>query len=157
MMYVLVKDGAVAEYPYHFGSLRAAYPDNSFPRVPSTELLREYGVHEVVETARPDPSDAITQNVVEAAPALINKEWTQQWAEVDVPAEVVAERRSTAKDNAARLAVKGDIFVSTFVAMTPAQVTAYIEANVTNVDPSAKNVMEKLALMLLLLARREFR
>ena len=156
MMYVLVKDGAVAEYPYHFGSLRAAYPDNSFPRVPSTELLREYGVHEVVETARPDPSDAITQNVVEAAPALINKEWAQQWIEVDVPAEVVAERRAEAKDDAARLAIKADAFVSTFVAMTPAQVTAYIEANVTNLA-SAKNVIEKLALMLLLLARREFR
>lgn len=60
-----------------------------------------------------------------------------------------------AEDNAARLAAKADAFVDNFIHSTPAQVTAYIDTNVTDLA-SAKNVLKKMSLMLLLLARKEY-
>jgi hypothetical protein len=40
--------------------------------------------------------------------------------------------------------------------MTPAQVEAYVQTNVTNLA-TAKDVIAKMGIMLLLLARREFK
>lgn len=61
-----------------------------------------------------------------------------------------------AEDEAARLAARADAFVSAFVDMTPAQVIAYVNANVNNVA-DAKVLLTKMALMLLLLARKEYK
>ncbi|MFZ5917043.1 MAG: hypothetical protein ACOYZ7_08935 [Chloroflexota bacterium] len=55
----------------------------------------------------------------------------------------------------ARASVKTDSFVRAFVAMSPEQVTNYVTNNVTDLA-SAKGVINKLALMLLLLAKREY-
>lgn len=55
-----------------------------------------------------------------------------------------------------RAQIIADSFIPQFIAMTPAQVTNYIETNVTNLA-SAKTVISKLALMMLLLAKREFK
>lgn len=60
-------------------------------------------------------------------------------------------------DNAvAKAAAKADAFVASFVAMTPAQVDAYVTANVTDLA-SAKALLKKMSLMLLLLAKQSFR
>jgi predicted transcriptional regulator len=93
---------------------------------------------------------------VEGIPALVDDVWTRTWNEVAASAEEKTSRQREAADIATRSSVKMDNFVSTFIAMTPAEVTAYIEANVTNLA-SAKSVINKLALMVLLLARREYR
>lgn len=53
-------------------------------------------------------------------------------------------------------AAKADAFVRKFVEMTPAQVTSWIGANVNSLA-EAKTLLTKMALMLLLLARREFK
>lgn len=51
---------------------------------------------------------------------------------------------------------KGDSFVAAFVDMTPAQVLAYVDANVTDLA-SARALIRKMCLMLLVLAKKEFK
>lgn len=154
MSYALIVNGAVSQYPYSFAALRRDNPQVSFPREATDERLAEFGVVKLAAVARPVPGTG--KNVVEGQPALVGDVWTQVWTEVDATPEEIASRAQQAADDAARLSVKADAFVTSFIAMTPAEVTAHIEANVTNLA-SAKNVISKLALMVLLLARREFR
>lgn len=155
MTYALVKDGAVVAYPYSFAQLRKDNPQVSFPREPSDERLAEFGVVTITPTDRPD-IDRTTQNLAEGTPALVGKVWTQVWNVTDASPEQVAVRRAIKADEDAAAAIKADSFVESFIAMTPAQVASYIDANVTNLA-SAKTVIAKMAMMLLLLARREFR
>lgn len=55
-----------------------------------------------------------------------------------------------------KVAVRADTFVTNFIAMTPAQVTSYVDTNVKDL-PSAKSVIQKLALMVLVLAKSGFK
>lgn len=154
MTYALIENGAVAQYPYSFAKLRQDNPDVSYPRSPSDERLADFNVIKLAEGTKPDYDP--TRNIEEGAPALVDEVWTRTWNEVDASAEQIASRQQEAADTEARSSVKMDNFVSTFIAMTPAEVAGYIDANVTNLA-SAKSVIEKLALMVLLLARREYR
>ncbi len=154
MSYALIVDGAVATYPYGFAQLRRDNPDVSFPRAPSDEFLADFGIVKVAPVSR--PANTLTTNFIEGTPALVGDVWLQVWNEVPASAEEIASRQQKAVDDAAKADVKADNFVNNFIAMTPAQVTAYINSNVTDLA-SAKNVIGKLALMVLLLARREFR
>jgi hypothetical protein len=61
-----------------------------------------------------------------------------------------------AQDTADALAVKANNAVKTFVNMTPAQVDAYIAANVTNIA-TAVNMLQLLAKAVLILARNQYR
>ena len=53
-------------------------------------------------------------------------------------------------------AARTDAFVQNFINSTPTQVVDYIDTNVTDLA-SAKNVLKKMSLMLLLLARKEYK
>ena len=64
---------------------------------------------------------------------------------------LLEDERSSAKS-----AAKADAFVQNFINMTPAQVDAYVVANVTDVT-SAKTLLRKIALMMLLIAKKEFK
>jgi len=154
MSYALIENGAVAHYPYTFTDLRRDNPDVSYPGTVTDEWLAAFGIVKIV--AVPRPANTLTANFVEGTPALVGDVWTQVWNEVPASAEQIADRQQKADDDAAKIAVKADSFVGNFIAMTPAQVAAYVQANVTSLA-TAKDVIEKLALMVLLLARREFR
>jgi len=154
MSYALIENGVVATYPYSYAAFRAANPGTSFPREVNDAWLAGYGISPVASVAR--PANTLTTNFVEGTPVLVGDVWTQVWNEVAASAEEIATRQQKAGDDAAKTAVKADNFVNNFIAMTPAQVNAYINANVTDLA-SAKTVIGKLALMVLLLARREFR
>lgn len=155
MSYLRYTDETVT-YPYSIAQLKRDNPNVSFPAEIGTDLLAQFDVFAVTPTARPAPSDAITKNVVEAEPESVQGVWTQQWEEVDASAEQIAARTQDATDSTDRLAVKGDSFVTSFIAMTPAQVASYIDTNVTNLA-NAKTVITKLAQMVLILVRREYR
>lgn len=73
-------------------------------------------------------------------------EFRQQRLDAAAKAQVDAALKSQAR---------ADAFVQQFTAMTPAQVDAYIDANVTTVA-GARALLKKMALMLLLIARREY-
>lgn len=61
-----------------------------------------------------------------------------------------------ADDAAIKASAKADAFVAQFVEMTPAEVAAYVDSNLTDLA-SAKALIKKMALILLLLARREYK
>lgn len=62
-----------------------------------------------------------------------------------------AESDAALKDN-----TRADAFVQQFVGMTPAQIEAWIDANVTTLA-QARTLFKKLSIMLLLLARERYR
>lgn len=154
MSYALIRNGAVVTYPYTFAMLRADNPQVSYSADTSPAKLAEYGVVEIAETPRP-PSTT-TQDFVEATPTLVSGVWTQRWVAQAVPAEEATRRQQEATSEAERLTVKADAFVQQFIAMTPQQVTDYVNTNVTDLA-SARALLRRISLMLLLLARREFR
>lgn len=155
MSYAMIMDGVVAQYPYTYAMFRDAHPDVSFPADVGDERLAEFGIHAVAPTAKPS-FNAITENVIEATPSLVGGVWTQAWSVVAASAGEIAARQAAAADEAAKTAIKADSFVGNFIAMTPAQVETYVQNNVTNLA-TAKDVIAKMGIMLLLLARREFK
>lgn len=154
MLYAKIIDGVVADYPYSLAKLRNDNPNTSFPKQPTEELLAEYNVLPVAAVAQPSPT--LTQDPVEQTPQIVNGQWAQVWAMVDVSAEEAAQRQQDAADSADIAAVKADTFVQNFLAMTPAQVSAYVENNTANLA-QVRDLMKKMALMLLALARRQYR
>lgn len=73
-------------------------------------------------------------------------------AEQEAAAVMQTKREAEA---VARLAVKTDSFVQQFISMTPAEVAAYVTGNVTDLA-SARALLRRLSLMVLVLAKREF-
>lgn len=67
-----------------------------------------------------------------------------------------AEQDKRAATEAAKQHAKADAFVQQFVEMTPAQVIAYVNANVTNLA-DAKQLLTKFGLLLLFVAKDQFR
>jgi hypothetical protein len=154
MTYVLINNNTVASYPYSVAKLRQDNPQVSFPSAPSIELLEEYGVFEVVETAQP-VYNPITHDLLEIDPVFSNGAWTQTWQAVAVDAEVATERQRIATLIADANAAKIDTFVSQFIAMTPAQTQNYVDNNTANLT-DVRALLRKIVLMLHILARREF-
>jgi hypothetical protein len=144
----------VVEYPFHLVTLKQENPNVSFPREISNELLAGFNVYPVAPVSRPAPT--LTQDPAEQPPQLINGVWTQVWAMVDVSPEEAAQRQQVETDAADTAAVKADTFVQNFIAMTPAQVSSYVENNTANLA-QVRELMKKMALMLLALARRQYR
>jgi hypothetical protein len=152
-MYLRIKNAEI-EYPFNLRTLKLENPNVSFPSEVGDDLLAEYGVYPV--TAVPPPSSTMTQDAVEQTPQQIDGVWTQAWAMVDVsPEEATFRQRDEAEKEAAQ-AIKADAFVQSFISMTPAQVTAYIENNTANLA-QVRSLLVKISLMLLALARREYR
>lgn len=153
-MVYLRLNGETIEYPYSLAKMRYDFPAVSFPKEKSLELLAEYGVFPVTAVVRPAPT--LTQDPVEQTPQLIEGVWTQVWGMADVSAEEAARRQQDAADDAQAQAVRVDAFVQNFISMTPQQVESYIANNTANLG-QVRALLTKMALMLLALARREYR
>lgn len=156
MTYALIADGKVAKHPYSFHELRADNPDVSFPRDPDDKWLEQWGVFKIAAVPMPEPSSVTKEVVAGAGPELVNGVWTQTWLEVDASADVVAHRQAKAEHLAIFHSVKADAFVRNFIGMTPKQVIAHIDA-APNTVAGMKALITKMALMMLVLARREFK
>lgn len=154
MNYLLSNDGeTVDQYPYSFAQLRRDNPDISYPRKPDDTKLGEWNIYPVAPSAK--PAYDLTKNIAEGTPALVGATWMQTWIEEPASAEQIAQRQVRAKTVAERTELKRDAWITSFVDMSPAEVSTYIDNQVTNLA-SAKSVIDKLAQMTLLLARREF-
>lgn len=70
-------------------------------------------------------------------------------------ARLIAAARAEA-DAAIKEQIRADAFVANFVEMSPQQVIDYVNANVTTVA-GARALLGKMGVMLLLLAKREYR
>jgi hypothetical protein len=96
-MYLLLKNGTVAQYPYTVGQLKRDNPQTSFPTEMSVYSLAGFDVYPVQKTAIPthDPS---THKVVEGVPKQINSEWRQSWTVVALSAEELQVSAQKVKD-----------------------------------------------------------
>ena len=75
---------------------------------------------------------------------------------MDIPPEEIIRQQVYEQDMADVAAVKSDTFIQSLIAMTPAQVSSYVENNTANLA-QVRALLTKMALMLLALARREYR
>jgi len=89
-MHALIENGAVKQYPYGLGQLKAANPLTSFPAQATDEMLASYGVQRVFFSTPPTITD--TQVLEEGTPVFADDRWTQVWAVRDMTAEEVASR-----------------------------------------------------------------
>lgn len=155
MRYARIVGGAVAAYPYSLIDLRRDFPDTSFPRVPTDELLASYGVLPVAETAKPEPSDPILKTVTEGTPVLVGGTWTQTWQEVDASPEEAALRQEEAAQTEEKNAAKLDAWVTAYLAMTPAKAKQHVLDNAATLA-QLRAITANLAYAVRVLIRREF-
>jgi hypothetical protein len=100
-MHALIENGAVTQYPYGIGQLKAANPLTSFPAEANDEMLASYGVQRVFFST--PPAITATQVLEEGTPVFVDNRWTQSWTVRDMTAEEVASR-----DNAKADAVRAE-------------------------------------------------
>jgi len=77
MLYALVVDEEVVDYPYSYEKLRRDNPGTSFPREATPDIFQEWGLAEVTESEKPEETD--TLKVVEVFPLFIDGQWVQTW------------------------------------------------------------------------------
>lgn len=158
-MYALIVNNQVSEYPCSYARLRNLHLQTSFPKELSVNIQQEFGLVSVIETELPT-FDGDTHRVIEGTPELVEGQWRQTWEIVALPAEQVTEnqlRHANEESIAqARAQAKADVFVQQFVNMTPAQVATYVANNVLNLA-DAKGLLTKLALMMLAIAKEQYK
>lgn len=74
-MFVKIKDGAIAQYPFSLQQLRLENPNVSFSKNPSDESLAAYGVYRVGYQAAPEYNRLTERLVHSDQPSLIDGEW----------------------------------------------------------------------------------
>lgn len=91
-MHVLIENGFLKQYPYNVAQLKMAYPNVSFPAIPSDETLQEFGMFRVFFSTQPEIT--ATQVLEENSPIFSNEDqrWTQVWQVRDMTAEEVQQR-----------------------------------------------------------------
>lgn len=80
--YVRADGGTLIKFPYTLHDLRADYPDVSFPREATDDLMAEYGACPVLPS---EPETPQGKQAVPADPAYSDGEWRQGWAFEDAP------------------------------------------------------------------------
>jgi len=146
---------ALEVYPYTFKMWKKDHPNVSIRE--DMSILGDYRVVPVADRGdRPAPSDPVAFKVERGPEVKTDGAWAETWIEVALTADEIAFRQSQKDDADVKIAVKADAFVGNFIAMTPAEVASYVEGEVTNLA-SAKLLLKRMAVMLLLLARREFK
>lgn len=96
------------------------------------------------------------RHVLRRLPIETVREVAQRQIEMLNSPEYLAKAQQEEADRAEREAIKADAFIQNFITMTPQQVEAYINANTASLA-QVRALMVKLSLMLLALARREYR
>ena len=91
-MHALIENGAVKQYPYSVAQLKQGYPNCSFPKDPSDDLLAEFGVQRVFFSTPPVTTDV---QVLEEQTPVFDTEaqrWSQVWSVRDMTAEEISAR-----------------------------------------------------------------
>lgn len=146
---------ALEKYPYTFKMWKADHPNMSVRK--DMSILSDYRVVPVTPRGdKPEPSDNMLFRVAMGPEVKVDNVWSETWTEVALTADEIAAREIDNADRDARINIKTDAFVQTFIAMTPAEVIQHVNANVTNLA-SAKTLLKQLSVMVLLLARQEYR
>ena len=124
MAYALIKDGAIAAYPYSMGQLRRDNPLTSSPKRPSDDMLASWGVYPVTDTPRPE-HDPMTQDVAEGDPVLKRSKWVRVWKVTNATAEEVARRLANKRENMRLTRAQFAIRAAGMGLITPAEAEAW--------------------------------
>lgn len=89
-MHALIENGAVKQYPYGLGQLKAAYPETSFPAQANDEMLASYGVQRVFFSTPPAITDA--QVLEEGIPVFVDDRWNQTFTVREMTVEELQQR-----------------------------------------------------------------
>ena len=92
-MLVLIVDQKIRKYPYSISDLKRDHPNTSFPKSPSDEFLKGFGVHRVVSSETPEV-DPKTHSVKEINPKLVDGEWTRNFVVEEHSKETLDALRS---------------------------------------------------------------
>lgn len=92
-MHALIENGAVKQYPYSVGALKAAHPNTSFPAAMSDDALEAFNVFRVYFSTQPE-YDAMTHALEEDVPVFDAEasRWTQVWRVRELAADEIAAR-----------------------------------------------------------------
>tara|TARA_R100000152_G_C6761027_1_gene185108 strand:- start:128 stop:649 length:522 start_codon:yes stop_codon:yes gene_type:complete len=78
-MYVKLKDNAVEKFPYSISDLKKDYPNVSFPKIFSSEIMETFSLADVTLDAKPS-FNSVTQTVSQKTnPELIDGKWILKW------------------------------------------------------------------------------
>ena len=153
-MYAKVINGALVAFPYTFQELKADNPNVSFPQGVSLDAVAEFGV--VPVTQQPDPVyTPATHYLVQGTPVLENGAWVVTRVVTAKTAEQMAQEAKEAAQMEDAAAIKVDTQVKALLTARPAQINAYIDANVTTLA-QAKEAMKLLARALAVVAQKTF-
>ena len=130
-MYAKIVDGEVDTFPYFKGMLKSDFPNTSFPKVVSDDLLESYGIYRVVHGEQPS-FDLKTQDIAPSdTPILIDGVWTIVWSVTDKTAEEIQSQIENVSEDKRRdrdaLLAETDWWASSDLTMTAEQ-TAYRQA-----------------------------
>lgn len=148
MKYLKADNQTVLKYPYTLRDAKRDYPNISFPSVmPGEDTLAVFNVYPVEPTPKPT-GDVVT----EGTPELQSGLWVQTWnvrdyTQAELDAMAASEAESTARES-----VIADNQVRALLKATPAQIDAYVDANVTSLA-SAKVALATLARAVSILAQ----
>ena len=84
-MYLRIKNSEIV-YPYSIQQLKLDEYNVSFPNDLTTEILEEFDVYFVQQTAKPND---YTKNISEGTPQLIDDVYTQVWNQTDATQEEI--------------------------------------------------------------------
>jgi hypothetical protein len=98
MSYVYAPSGVIAHYPIeHHYRIKQLFPNVSFPRPLTDEMLAAFDVYPVVRL-EPPAYDAATQDLVQnTVPTLVDGEWQIGYTVVDLTPEQITERLTAYK------------------------------------------------------------
>lgn len=102
-MYALVKDGAVAAYPYSDEQLRKDNPNVSFPAELTNDVRARFGMRPLIDTTPPAP--APYEEVVEDTPVPSGARWARAYSlrRAQDPAEAFTQKRQALREAVKRL------------------------------------------------------
>ena len=88
-MFVLIQNGAVAQYPYSIALFRQQNPNVGLPAQPTLAQLAEVGIYPVSQTGKPAlPVGTAADEAVQ----LVNGQWTQVWVQRPATPEETAQQ-----------------------------------------------------------------
>ncbi len=151
-MFAKIRTGAVVAYPYTLAALRADFPNVSFPYQWDPTAFADFGIVAVGDTT-PPAHDAITQGVREITPVFSGGQWVQVWEVYALSAGEIAANTAAAQDAADTLAAKQYAKLVALKSMSPAQISSWVDANVTNLA-QAQDAIKTLAVAVGILARK---
>jgi hypothetical protein len=93
MIYALVENGSIVEYPVFQSDLRLRFSNVSFP----APFVAPDGYEHVEEAQYPTVDH--TKNVNEGDPVLVGGTWTRNWVVSDASAEEIATREGIIRQN----------------------------------------------------------